>query len=429
MKLDYKIIGLMIVVLAVGLVGGYMISGQGGQSSVPQQTQQAATPQQGTSRMPPGHPGGGSGSNMRQRALEANRQGGGSMDVMRMTAGNFTHFRVGNRNVKGMAADGDRVWVGTSGGVIRYDLKTDNYKLFDINNGSLISNGVFHVSRVDDMLVVGTYGGGLSLYNEKKNEWRNYNIPDGLADQFVYDIVKADNGDYWIATWSGANLVKGGKLNDPKAWTSFTVENTKGGLPNDWVYGVEKGKNGDIWFATEGGLALYRNGKWTNWNHQAGLGASYEQVKKDLAFNNDPARMSQHHARQKEEQGLQDVQAGFNPNYIVSMAVDNDGVIWCGTWGGGLSRFDGKTWKNYTVADGLPGNHIFMLKLDEQDGRLWIGTNKGLARFRKDGKGFVVMTKADGLFADNVFSMAKAGDGSLWVGSFGGVARISDLKM
>ena len=31
----------------------------------------------------------------------------------------FTHFRVGNRNVKGMLADGNQVWVGTSGGVIR----------------------------------------------------------------------------------------------------------------------------------------------------------------------------------------------------------------------------------------------------------------------------------------------------------------------
>jgi len=35
------------------------------------------------------------------------------------------------------------------------------------------------------------------------------------------------------------------------------------------------------------------------------------------------------------------------------------------------------------------------------------------------------MTTADGLFADNVFSLAKAPDGTLWVGSFGGVARIS----
>ena len=43
----------------------------------------------------------------------------------------------------------------------------------------------------------------------------------------------------------------------------------------------------------------------------------------------------------------------------------------------------------------------------------------------KDGR-FEVMTVADGLFADNVFSMTTARDGSIWVGSFGGVAHIRE---
>jgi len=44
---------------------------------------------------------------------------------------------------------------------------------------------------------------------------------------------------------------------------------------------------------------------------------------------------------------------------------------------------------------------------------------------KADGSGFEVLTAADGLFADNVFSMAHGQDGSMWVGSFGGVARIA----
>jgi hypothetical protein len=39
------------------------------------------------------------------------------------------------------------------------------------------------------------------------------------------------------------------------------------------------------------------------------------------------------------------------------------------------------------------------------------------------------MTRADGLFADNVFSMTRASDGTLWVGSFGGVARLTNVKL
>ncbi len=335
----------------------------------------------------------------------------------------FAHFRVGNRNVKGMLSDGDQVWVGTSGGVIRYDIHSNDYKLYDVKNGSLVSNGVFHVSKFRGKIMVGTYGGGLSVYDPATDSWKNYNIPAGLADQFVYDVAEDRNGDLWIATWSGANRIKGGNLDDAASWETFTVANTNGGLPNDWVYGIDIGKTGEIWLATEGGLARYKDGTWVNWDHEDGLGAKYEEVKEDIAFTNDPARTSRHHARQKEEQGLGDVKVGFNPNYIVSMAVDEDGVVWAGTWGGGLSRFDGKTWKTYTVKDGLPGNHIFMLHKN-RGGPLWIGTNKGLARFRPDGNGFITLTKADGLFANNVFSLAEASDGSLWVGSFGGVARI-----
>jgi ligand-binding sensor domain-containing protein len=39
------------------------------------------------------------------------------------------------------------------------------------------------------------------------------------------------------------------------------------------------------------------------------------------------------------------------------------------------------------------------------------------------------LTKQQGLFADNVFSMAEAKDGSLWIGSFGGVARLSNYNL
>ena len=333
----------------------------------------------------------------------------------------FVHFRVGNRNVKDILTEGNVVWVGTSGGVVRYNTKTDEYKLFDSRSG-LLSNGVFHVSRLNGKLAVGTYGGGLSLLDEKSGKWETFNIPDGLGDAFVYDVLKTKSGDVWIATWSGVNRVRGGDLRDRSKWELHTVESTKGGLPNDWVYGLAEGKDGVMWLATEGGLARFAGGKWDNWNHAKGLGADYELVKKDQAFKNDPAKVSSHHARQKEEMGLQGVDTAYNPNYIVSLAVDRAGVVWAGTWGGGLARFDGTTFKNFTVTEGLPGNHVFMLH-QAANGELWIGTNNGLAR--RKGEGFEVLTIADGLFSNTVFSMDSAPDGSLWVGSFGGVARLT----
>ena len=336
----------------------------------------------------------------------------------------FTHFRVGNRNVKSMLLEDKVLWVGTSGGVIRYDTRTDDYRLFDARNG-LLSNGIFHVSKLGDKILAGTYGGGMSLYDPAKDTWENYNIPDGLGDAFVYGALKVANGDVWVATWSGANRIRGGALKDRSKWDLFTVENTKNGLPNDWVYGVAEGKNGEMWLATEGGLARYKDGKWDNWNHAKGLGAPFENVKDDIKFDSDPAQVSLHHAKQKEEMGLKGITVAYNPNYIVALQVDNEGIVWAGTWGGGLARFDGKTWRNYTVKDGLPGNHVFMLHKDPK-GKLWVGTNAGLARM--DGDKFVVMTTEQGLFSDNVFSMATGPDGDQWIGSFGGVAHLKAPK-
>ena len=334
----------------------------------------------------------------------------------------FTHFRIGNRNVKSIFAEQDVVWVGTSGGVIRYGTETDDYRLFDVRNG-LLANGVFHVSRwTDDKILVGTYGGGLAIYDESKDKFEIFNVPEGLADAFVYDVLVMPNGDLWIATWSGANRVKNGRLSDPDAWKTYTVESTNGGLPNDWVYGLALGKNGEVWLATEGGLARFQDNRWDNWNHQDGQGAVYELVKADNTFGTDPATMSSHHAKQKLEMGLQQVNTAYNPNYIVALEVDTDGIVWVGTWGGGLARFDGEKYVNYTVRDGLPSNHVFMLHQDQQ-GILWVGTSNGMVQF-SNGHFDNYLTTHEGLFSNTVFSMATQQNDLLWVGSFGGVTRL-----
>ena len=396
------------MLLGVGIiVGAYQLGQQGGDATAMKDGSPVNASQAPASQQQP----------QRQVSLYPNDA------EMQANAPRFSHFRVGNRNVKSIFVDGKYVWVGTSGGVIRYDTELDDYQLFNNKNSSLLSNGIFHISRLGNRMVIGTYGGGMALFDLETESWETINIPQGLADQFVYDVLRVDNGDVWIATWSGANRVRNGEFDNPDAWETFTVENTHGGLPNPWVYGVEKGVNGDIWFATEAGLALYRDGKWQNWNHDAGLGADFEVVKNAIQFKSDPGQASMHHSRQKDEQGLHNVNVAYNPNYVISMQVQKDGTVWAGTWGAGLARYKDGVWKNFTSFDGLPANHIFMLYLDPQE-NLWIGTSKGLALFNRDTETFSVKTMADGLYAENVFSMTDGKDGDMWIGSFGGVAHI-----
>ncbi len=410
MKHKFVLAALGAIGVAALVVGAYVAGQRQGQgtSATAQPTAAAkATPPDGRA-VPPGHP-----------PLAAQAGTEGKAGAAAAGAGRFTHFRVGNKNVKRILVDGGRVWVATSGGLIRYETGSDEYKLYDVRSG-LLSNGIFHVGKLSGKIVVGTYGGGMSLLDASGERWETYNVPEGLGDAFVYDVLEAANGDVWIATWSGANRVRKGALRERSSWDLYTVENTQGGLPNDWVYGLAEGRNGEIWLATEGGMARFRDGKWSNWNHAKGLGAPYEKVKDRIDFKTDPSKYSAHHAKQKEEMGLSGVDVAYNPNYVVSLVVEPSGVVWAGTWGGGLARFDGKAWRNLTAADGLPGNHVFMLHRDA-NGALWIGTNNGLARY--EGGKFKTMTTEDGLFSNAVFSMATAGR-SLWVGSYGGVAQI-----
>jgi ligand-binding sensor domain-containing protein len=410
----------VIAVIVIGLAVGIYTVGMNRQTStVPAK---AAGPIQPGVEMPQGHPAVNPGD--QPASAQSNQQGVGRIGkAIEDPKTKFTHFRVGNSNVKSIFIDDKDVWVGTSGGVIRYNTATDDFRFFDQKDG-LLSKGIFNIGKLDGRIVVGTYGGGMSLFDKASNRWENYNVPNGLADAFVYKVLKVSNGDTWIATWSGANRIRGGDLNDRSKWDVYTVENTKGGLPNDWVYSLSEGKDGEMWFATEGGPARFKNGKWQHWK----VGAPYEKIKNDPKFGVDPAKFSEHHAQQAREMGLagKSGAGAYNPNYIVSMVVDGDGVVWCGTWGGGLSRFDGKSWRNYTMADGLPGNLIFMLNRDPS-GKLWIGTNNGVAVLEGDkitAKKLKLMTTKDGLFSNTVFSMATGEDGSKWLGSFGGVTHL-----
>ena len=105
----------------------------------------------------------------------------------------------------------------------------------------------------------------------------------------------------------------------------------------------------------------------------------------------------------------------------MSITVDHDDNKWFGTWGSGLSRFDGKTWKTYTMADGLAGNFVFSLAVDKT-GVVWAGTNKGVSRF--DGKQWKSYTPKDGLIDEFVYSIGVDPDNNKWFGTRIGVSKL-----
>ena len=105
---------------------------------------------------------------------------------------------------------------------------------------------------------------------------------------------------------------------------------------------------------------------------------------------------------------------------ILSSCMDHLGNLWFGTSGGGVSRFDGKSFVNFDATHGLANDGIYAVKEDSR-GNMWFGTYAGgVTCF--NGKSFVTYTTSDGLANDIIWSIEEDRKGNLWFGTVGGGA-------
>lgn len=317
--------------------------------------------------------------------------------------------------VRSLLADGDTVWVGTTEGVIQVSTKTgDAVQSFTTADG-LKSPSIFTMKKGPrGQYWFGTNNGGLSLFDGKA--WRTYLPSDGLADFWVYGIDFASDGTAWIATWNGVSHFDG---------VSFKNYNTADGLADRWVYALAiDRRDGAVWFGTEGGVSRRdAQGRWQSFRHSDGLGAPNKlglTKSENTGFGTqvDPKKEGYEH---KHDLSVLDASGNetYNKNYVFSMAIDRAGNKWFGTWGGGASRFDGSTWRNFTTEQGLSGNIVYAVTVDPHDGALWFGTNHGVSRF--DGKNWTSLTLKDGLANAHVYAVAIDQHKRVWLGEKGGV--------
>ena len=112
---------------------------------------------------------------------------------------------------------------------------------------------------------------------------------------------------------------------------------------------------------------------------------------------------------------------GLGSNNVRSIYQDRDGFLWFGTRNGGVSRYDGEAFVNFTTDDGLAHNTVLSIYQD-RDGLLWFGTDNGISQY--DGKKFINFTTDDGLAANDVWAIHQDRDGHLWFGTLkNGVSR------
>ena len=117
---------------------------------------------------------------------------------------------------------------------------------------------------------------------------------------------------------------------------------------------------------------------------------------------------------------------GLALDAVSNSLVDRMGNLWFATLGGGVSRYDGKSFTNFTTTQGLANNTVWSIAEDRK-GNLWFGTNGGGVS-RYDGRSFVTFTTGNGLAGNAVYSIAEDKTGKLWFGTLGaGVSRYDPL--
>jgi ligand-binding sensor domain-containing protein len=117
-----------------------------------------------------------------------------------------------------------------------------------------------------------------------------------------------------------------------------------------------------------------------------------------------------------------------SPKYgnVQSALQDKAGNLWFGTTENGLYKYDGKSFTQFLVSDGLNSNNINAL-LEDKDGKIWIGTPAGVCLY--DGKTFAKIqiplrkNLPPNKFrkTQEVFSIMQDKSGKLWFATINGV--------
>ena len=273
------------------------------------------------------------------------------------------------------------IWFGTQLGVSQFDGATwTTYEMAtypgmaDDNILSIYVDGL-------DQTWIGT-DFGTSFFNGAT--WTTYTTADGLDNNKVQCINQDAEGNMWFGTINGLSKFDGA------SWTTF---GTGDGLPFGGINSITLHSDGDLWFGTGlGGIAIYD-------------GTDFIEITEDEGLISDKIRAIEFAPDGKSwvatAEGLSTFDAAntflnshttiftipdpdtLNP--IVDVKIDGNGVVWAGVYvdylvtEGGVCAYNGSTWFEFDVSDGLAGPVVNGLSIDDNND-VWVATSTGITK-------------------------------------------------
>lgn len=182
---------------------------------------------------------------------------------------NYTSLTTGLANdiVYGIAVQDDYVWIATTAGISRMNLRTGEWTITSERTAPMHEPWTYGIAVGDGKVYFAVWGGGVLEYDIKGDYWKPYTDPDGemelvlFKNQGLIHIIVSnisynhDTKMFWASTYFGMSGYDGHN------WYNYL--STDSGLASDFINATQT-RGDDVWACTDKGLS-YLNFKTNTW--------------------------------------------------------------------------------------------------------------------------------------------------------------------
>ncbi len=329
------------------------------------------------------------------------------------------------------------MWFGTENGLNRYNGYEFRIFSHDPNNQESISGNRIMAMKEDESenIYLATATGGLSIYHWKSETFTNYRQNGesvGITSNDARDLTIDSKGNVWIATAGGLELF------DPetRSFQHFDLPSSPGN-PTPGGEKIIVSSNDAIWISAE-------DNQLHKFFPDKGTYESYEFL--DSNITETVYALLEDHAGQiwvgtmangvfvldnfGAFSNLNQANSAIGGNYIRALHQREDGKIWIGIDGAGISIYDPlENLFTYIQNNGfdpesLSSNAIYSIYEDDLN-NIWVGTfKKGVNLYSPTRTKFIGFRNEPGnqnsLSHNSVLSLAQDRMGHIWMGTDGG---------
>lgn len=282
-----------------------------------------------------------------------------------------------------------------------------------------------------DNIWIGTWGGGINFINSKPPLFTTLsyspipNNENSLNNKVASSLCMDRQGRIWIGTdGGGINVFEGEKR-------IAIYKKESGDIPSNFILASLQDSKGNLWFGSyQGGISYYdsRNKRFRSISLMGQSNLDVRTIYEDAQHNIwvgysggivvlNPLTMKiiQHYNTDNSE---------LHSDFIRSIAQDEKGRFWIGTFGDGLGIYTPNLQKikTFTQRDGFCSNTINQIIQDKQK-RMWIGTGEGLVCFLStDELNYKTYQRKDGLINTNICAITEDKKGNIWFSNNKGIS-------